>query len=202
MLSDQTTFSELQLWNRIKAGDKNALAEIYNLHIHALYNYGNKIFQHPQLVEDAIHDLFLDLWRYRKNLSPIKSIRAYLYASLRRKIIRSIKSSSSLGLEPKWEELNLLTDSDEKKLIEKEFIDEQTAKLRTHLNNLSLKQYEAITLRFYDKLSYGDIANLMEMNEQSVRNLIQRGLKKLRQYSRLTISLFLISILLNCLSFI
>lgn len=189
---DTATDSESHLWNRVKAGDRNAFAEVYNLHAKALYNYGNKIFQKSSLVEDEIHELFVALWNYRKNLAPIISIRAYLYASLRRRLIQHKKNSNSLGYDYKWDELYLLTDSEEDKLIEKEFLDEQTEKLRSHLNNLSPRQYEAIILRFYDKLSYTDIANVMDVNEQSVRNLIQRGIENLRQYARLTISILLL----------
>ncbi|MEJ7644768.1 MAG: sigma-70 family RNA polymerase sigma factor [Chryseolinea sp.] len=190
---DKATLNETHLWDRIKAGDKNALAEIYNLHAKALYNYGNKIFQNSQCVEDEIHDLFVDLWNYRANLGQIISGRAYLYASLRRKILKHKKNLNSLGYDYRWEELHLLTDSDEDKLIKKEFMDDQTEKLRSHLNNLSPRQYEAIILRFYEQLGYGDIATVMEVNEQSVRNLIQRGIENLRQYSRLTISLLILA---------
>ncbi len=191
MFSDNTILSESHLWNRVKAGDTKAFEEVYNLHVKALYNYGNKIFQKSSLVEDEIHDLFVDLWNYRKNLSPVISIRAYLYSSLRRRIVKHKKASNSLGYDYRWDELHLLTDSEEDKLIEKEVLDEQTEKLRSHLNHLSPRQYEAIILRFYDKMSYSDIAGVMNVNEQSVRNLIQRGVENLRQYSRLTISILL-----------
>ena len=59
------------------------------------------------------------------------------------------------------------------------------------LNNLSPRQYEAIVLRFYNKLSYLEIAEVMDVNEQSVRNLIQRGIESLRQHSQLIVSLLL-----------
>jgi RNA polymerase sigma factor (sigma-70 family) len=59
------------------------------------------------------------------------------------------------------------------------------------LNNLSPRQYEAIVLRFYNKLSYLEIAEVMDVTEQSVRNLIQRGIESLRQHSQLIVSLLL-----------
>jgi RNA polymerase sigma factor (sigma-70 family) len=192
LFSDKNQSDESQLWDGIKAGDNRALEKVYNLHVKALYNYGNKICQNSSIVEDAIHDLFVDLVSYRKNLSPVISIKAYLFTSLRRKIIKAAKNSNAFGYDDKWEEFHLLVDSEEDRLIEMESLDEQTEKLRSNLNNLSPRQYEAIVLRFYDKLSYDDIATVMEVNEQSVRNLIQRGLENLRQYSRLTISIMLI----------
>lgn len=193
MRSNQQNTTETQLWSKIKAGDVKALELLYNQHVNALYNYGNKIFQNSQLVEDSIHDLFLDIWNYRKNLSPIMHTRAYLYTSLRRKISRTVQKNNFLPFDAKWDaDLQLLIGSHEDRVIEKDMLDEQTRKLRSHLNNLSPRQYEAIILKFYDKMSYEDIGALMEVNEQSVRNLIQRGLEKLRKYVRITISIFFI----------
>jgi RNA polymerase sigma factor (sigma-70 family) len=86
--------------------------------------------------------------------------------------------------------------SEESRVVEKELHDEQLEKLKKYLNNLSPRQYEAIILRFYDEMSYAEIALIMEVNEQSVRNLIQRGLEHLRQYSRLVVSVSSLLILL------
>lgn len=177
---------------RLKADDKEALAELYNDNVRALYNYGNKIAHSAIVVEDAIQDLFIDVWNYRKNLGEIRSMRAYLYASLRRKIVKSLNQNSVLNNDYRWDDLNLLDDSHEEKIIAKENSDERTIKLRANLKNLSPRQYEAIVLRFYDKLQYQEIATIMEMNEQSARNLIQRGIESLRQYSGIIVSLILI----------
>jgi RNA polymerase sigma factor (sigma-70 family) len=179
---------EQQLWDGIKAGDKKSLAAVYKLHAKALYNYGNKIYHNPSLVEDSIHDVFLDLWNYRQKLSPVISIRAYLFASVRRKIIRS-KESVVIGLDNKWVDFDFVVESDEKKIVDSEFHDEQVQRLKSHLNNLSPRQYEAIILRFYDKMHYRDIASIMEVNEQSARNLVQRGIEYLRQFARITVSI-------------
>ncbi|UII19628.1 RNA polymerase sigma factor [Fulvivirga ligni] len=190
MKTSQQNTIEIELWNKIKSGDVKALECLYNEHVDALYNYGNKIFQNAQLVEDSIHDLFLDIWNYRKNLSPIMHTRAYLYTSLRRKISKTVQKNNFLPFDAKWDaDLQLLIGSHEDRVIERDTVDEQTRKLRSHLNNLSPRQYEAIILKFYDKMSYEDIGSLMEVNEQSVRNLIQRGLEKLRKYARLAISI-------------
>jgi RNA polymerase sigma factor (sigma-70 family) len=189
--SEKNIFNEAVLWDGIKAGDRSAFAQIYDQHLKALYNFANKICQDSLLIEDAIHDLFVDLWKYRENLSSTISVRAYLYASLRRRIVKlDNQNSNILRYDHKWEELNMVSFSQESEITEKETKDEQIKKLKAHLNNLSPRQYEAIILRFYDELSYEEIALIMEVNEQSVRNLIQRGLSHLRQFSGLVMSLF------------
>lgn len=190
MFSDKATENS-DLWNRIRAGERNALACLYNIHVGSLYNYGNKIARSSIIVEDAIQDLFIDLWNYRKNLGIANSVRSYLYASLRRKIIKSMQESHEFCSDYQWDDMHLMVDSEEDKIIAREYTDEKVARLRASLNNLSPRQYEAIVLRFYNKLSYLEIAEVMDVNEQSVRNLIQRGIESLRQHSQLIVSLLL-----------
>ncbi|MCX8491918.1 MAG: sigma-70 family RNA polymerase sigma factor [Cyclobacteriaceae bacterium] len=148
--------------------------------------YCNKICHNPPLVEDTIQDVFVDIWRLRATLTPCRSIKAYLYASLRRRILKEDQKKSLLDFD--WNEMRLATLSDESILIEKEVHDEQLKKLKANLGNLSPRQYEAIMLRFYDQLSYAEIGSLMNANEQSVRNIIQRGIEHLRQSSKRVVS--------------
>jgi RNA polymerase sigma-70 factor (ECF subfamily) len=180
--------NDLILWTGLRAGDKLALEQIYNRYAKALYNYGRKVCTNTVLVEDAIQDLFIDLWRYRTRLSSQVSVRFYLYAALRRKIMKEDQRHTAVHFSFHWDELNLISFSEETNVIHNEIMSEQSRQLKYNLNNLSPRQYEAIVLRFYDELSYAEIAAMMDVNEQSVRNLVQRGLEHLRQYARLIVS--------------
>jgi len=50
------------------------------------------------------------------------------------------------------------------------------------LNRLTDRQREAIYYRYIEELSMEEISILMNMNVQSVQNIIQRSLKKLREF--------------------
>jgi RNA polymerase sigma factor (sigma-70 family) len=199
LLSQEHTGQDTALWSELKKGNRFAFARIYDTYIDALYNFGNKLYQNPQVVEDAIHDLFVDLWRYREKLASVSSVRVYLYVSLRRRIVQSSKAGNVFLYDLEWDKLNLASLPEETRLMEKEGNDQQLERLKRYLNNLSPRQYEAIILRFYDDMSYTEIAAIMEVNEQSVRNLVQRGLEHLRQYSRLAVPLLLLPVLASVL---
>lgn len=81
-----------RLWEAFKSGSKEAYAEIYEKNIHPLLNYGLKISSDNALVEDSIHDLFIDLWKSREKLSSTSSVRFYLFKALRYKICRNKKN--------------------------------------------------------------------------------------------------------------
>src|SRR5690554_5020341 len=80
-----------QIWDRFKTGDRRAFEIIYNEYIDALFAYGSRITSHKALVEDAIQDLFLDVYTYGKRLRKPESLEFYLYKSLKRIIIRKLK---------------------------------------------------------------------------------------------------------------
>lgn len=188
------------LWNKIKGGDKLALAKLYDRYVKVLYNYASKIHKDKETIEDAIHDLFVDIWRYRQNISSTTSVRYYLYLSLRRKIVKSaVRQSSYINDGVNWEDVkSLVLLPSENSLIELEIMDERTRRLKKYLNNLSPRQYEAVVLRFYDDFSYEEIASIMNLNAQSARNLVQRGLIQLRQYAQLLISWAAFILICNC----
>ena len=53
--------------------------------------------------------------------------------------------------------------------------------LESLMCRLSPRQREALTLYYIEEKKYEDICSIMDMNYQSVRNLMHRGLTKLRE---------------------
>src|SRR6056300_4953 len=80
------------LWYAMKNGDTRALEMIYNQHVDYLYNYGYKFSKDKDKTMDAIHDLFLELYKYRKKLSEDVNVKAYLTRSLRNIIYKNTGS--------------------------------------------------------------------------------------------------------------
>jgi RNA polymerase sigma factor (sigma-70 family) len=190
---------EIQWWKAMVKGDENAFAKLYESYFKILYNYGRKICSDSSHVEDCIHDLFVDLWRYRATLSDTTSVRFYLYRSLRRKIVKDKDEVLKLYDDASFieEVLHLSSQSPELDIIQSESRDHKTAQLRKLLNDLSPRQYEALVLYYYDEFTYDEIASILNINEQSARNLVHRGLLQLRDYAKHIVSIALIAV--SCL---
>jgi RNA polymerase sigma factor (sigma-70 family) len=173
---------DVRMWNELRAGDQKALKYIYEQHFKNLINYGYRITSDQDLVMDCIHDLFTDLWRLRAGLGETDSIRNYLIGSLRRRILKSLKSSARNTAE--------LTDAHDRSdenmnfelaLIREESESQDKLKLEKALAQLSKRQREAIYLKYSEGLDYEQICELMDLQYQSVRNLISTGLQRLRE---------------------
>ncbi|QHT69993.1 sigma-70 family RNA polymerase sigma factor [Rhodocytophaga rosea] len=186
---------ELQVWTNFKNGDKQALAQIYTSTVKALLNYGQKFIADKDIVADLIQDLFIEIWNHRENLSSTSSIKYYLLKALRYKIIRHLNQNKHISVR------NGISDnytfelvfSHESLLIEDISQEEEKEKLSLALAQLTKRQREAIYLRYYNNLSYPEIASLMAVSEQAVYNLVSKALKSLQQYLLHNIYLFLLS---------
>jgi RNA polymerase sigma-70 factor (ECF subfamily) len=79
--------TEQELWEGIRQSDESAFTQVFDKFHATLYNYGRKLCDDSGLVEDAVQEVFIDIRRLRKNLTPnVSSIKFYLYGSLRRRI--------------------------------------------------------------------------------------------------------------------
>jgi RNA polymerase sigma factor (sigma-70 family) len=179
----QSPDEEALRWSQFKNGDREAFAAIYQQHSVSLIAYGMKLCHDPDLLKDQIQELFVELWHSRENLSLTNSVKFYLLKALRYKLIRQEKNNAtrvgmdwrSVALSGKYREEPVETS-----LIEKEIHESQMALLRKAIKGLSLRQQEIIQLRFFQGLSNEQIAELMNMNYQSVSNLLYRALCRLK----------------------
>ena len=184
MMSWDSTHEDCQLWTGFKANDRGAFAELYRRYVRVLYNYGAKFTKDSDLLEDAIQDLFTDLWRLRHNLADTTSVKFYLFGALRRRLHKRISADSIyvernlienldsiFGTEPSHEQVQIGRETQE--LLKQN--------LQRALAGLPKRQYEALNLKFYENFPYPQIAEIMGVNEQSVRNFIQKAIQTLRE---------------------
>ncbi len=195
MTSVSTPIEDKILWQAFKRGDEIAFTTLYQRYVRVLYSYGKKLMVSDGTVEDLVQDLFIELWQTRARLADVESPKFYLFRSLRRKIYKNVNHIALSGQNWEFADERVLPVAlpKEFEIIEAENFQKQKDDLETWLKSLPPRQYEVLTLRYYQDFSYAEISELLSINEQSVRNLAQRAVLKLRQ---LTIPTLLISLLL------
>ncbi|MCE6988552.1 RNA polymerase sigma factor [Dyadobacter sp. CY323] len=182
------------LWQAFKLGDEDAYTRLYQKYVRVLFSYGKKILTDDSRVEDIVQDLFIDLWQSRARLADVENPRFYLFSVLRRRILKSLSKEPAILQDWEFTDEEILPVSlpEEFYIIEAEGIEKQKHHLDTWLKSLPVRQYEVLMLRYYQDFSYQEIAAILSINEQSVRNLITRALEKLRQ---LTVQMLIVLIL-------
>jgi len=180
----------IECWNLLRAGDRKSFAHIYSFYADDLFTYGSYFSQDRDLVKDAIQELFIDIWRMRENLSATTSVKFYLFRSLRRKLHVLTETRTSFSTFDSEADLPEVI-SHEEEFMNRETQDGRLKQLHRLLSQLPPRQFEAIRLCYFDNFDLKETASIMQMNEQSVRNLIQRSIRHLRQLFTTIVSLFL-----------
>lgn len=168
-------------WNRFKNGDREAFGIIYNEYVDLLYDYGLKITPNKEFVKDCIQDLFIDLYRYGKNLQTPISLEFYLFKSLKRLIIKKIQvkhrqvsfqeydsSAFEISFNSEWEILQ--NESDRNRL----------SLLKNIIKKLDPRKKELLYLKFNSGLNYSEIGDIVGLKPDTVKKQVYRLIDSLR----------------------
>ena len=149
-----------------------------------LQNYGQHLTGRTAVVEDAIQEVFMALWRSDTSVDDLEHPRSYLLAALRRQVLRQLKDERKRRTRQQ-EQANstpTFTLTHEDLVIAHEQRAEQQAKVEKALDTLSERRREALYLRFQHGLTHREIAEVMEIAYQTARNYVSEALLHIRQY--------------------
>jgi RNA polymerase sigma factor (sigma-70 family) len=170
--------SDVELWQGLLEGNKSDFAALYQRHAKDLFHYGYKLSSDTDIVQDAIQDLFIEIWSRRINATVVTQIKFYLFKALRYKLIRILKKQS---IRLKDHEKDVIDDSAGADWAIPDLQSEQIEKLQHCIQQLPIRQQEALNLKYYQNFSSDEIARIMEINYQSVSNLLFKALETLRK---------------------
>ncbi len=173
------TDQDIVLWEAFRKDDKEAFSALFRKYYGSLFLFGNKFMPDKSLLEDAIQELFLELWQ-GKLPPPVFSVKAYLLKSLKYKLLKLIRKheqSESLKEhgDPSFEW------SHENFLIAEQESEEKKQQVLQAVAQLSNRQKEIIYLKFYQNLSYDEVSEIMNINYQAARNLLYQSIKALKK---------------------
>ncbi len=179
-------------WELLIEGDKEAFIFIYETFYQDLFTYGFSLSGDKELTKDCLQDMFLEIWYNRAQLNrEVANIRSYLFTWLRRKIHKDLKQQTTHsynGTHPAGTEHELPY---EELLIRFQQNAEDRQKLTVALAKLTKKQLQIIKLRYFDNLSYEQIAEKTSLTGRTVYNHVYEAIRHLRSCMRISL-LFLI----------
>ncbi|PTN10543.1 RNA polymerase sigma-70 factor (ECF subfamily) [Mangrovibacterium marinum] len=170
---------DYEIWQRFRNGDEKAFTYIFDTYHLQLFEYARRFTMNEDIVRDSIQDLFFELANKKEKLSPTDNILFYLLKSLRLRILGNLRKDKNHNIEVKSEIpdeflLSYAADADD---LEKEL---RLDLLAEAVNRLPARQKETIYLKFYKNLSNAEVAEVMQVNYQSVGNNIQKAIHKLK----------------------
>ena len=191
--SSNHAFDEKEYWSKIKLGDKTALEGLYTLLAHELMAYGLSIVPNRSLVKDCVQELFIEIWRYRKNGGEVKNVKMYVFRSLAYKVNKEISKEKKRHAKEQAEGFHSLYFRNDAEMgvinLQKEEMVNQ--RLVEALEKLPSRQKEVIRYVFFENLSNDQISKLMGISVQSVYTLTWKAICNLRKHYLLLFLLLL-----------
>lgn len=131
-------------------------------------------------VEEVVQDVFLNVWEKAAFLDPAGNIRAYLYATLRNKILHELRTEANRSFY--MEKIRALRPGHETEDCLKAIYAEETeAQISRIIANLSPRSREAFQLSRSENLSYREIAARMHLSVSTVEKHVAKVLRTLRK---------------------
>lgn len=170
-------------WEQMRLGHKQALFELYNRMYFHLIRFGLKINPDDELVKDCVNQIFLNLWDKRGRLQAVDHVKSYLMTSLRHCIADQLfhinRTNTALNKMCAEEDVNEL--SYEEIMIGVQQDEDLKRKLKLAIAQLSPRQMELIQLKFFEGLSYEQIAGKTSQSVKTAYNTIYDAIKVLRR---------------------
>ena len=190
--------SDIALWTQLRLGDEEAFSSLFERYYSTLVNYGKTLMTGEDRVKDCVQDVFVDIWSYRHKLNEAIVVKAYLLSSVRKRIARLHHREHIFSNIKHIDSLEFLFDfSNEDRLIADETTAKKVEQLNKSINQLSDRQKEAIYLRYHQGLTVEQVAEVLNLNYQSTKNLLHRAILQLRKDFPISVLFLLLNISLN-----
>ena len=179
-------------------GDTMAFRDIHRVLFKGLYNYALKLLQDGELAGDAVQDLFVRIWVRRGQIGVIKRVKPYFFTALSRQVLNQLRNLHLRELQISGMPRPDFEFSPEEIVVRNEEYENLQHKIAALLNELPRRQKEVIYLRYFAEMDNTQIAEVMGIHYQSVLNLTQKALQKLRSADLLTVFFSLVALYRWC----
>ena len=172
--------SDLLLLIRTREGDVKSFEILFKSYYLPLLNYSATITGRREISEEIVQELFYNLWRERERLSITKSIKSYLYNSVRNRSIdycrrRKFEESSSDILE------NISSGTSWESPQERAEAGEMERIINRILARMPARRRDIFMMHREGNKKYEEIAAILSLSVKTVEAEMAKALKVLRK---------------------
>lgn len=161
-------------------GDQTAFMALYDMYADLLLDYGLCITSDRELVKDCVQDVFVQLIS-KASCTRVRKVTSYLLVSLRNRLLDEFRRKSHVAETAVEDIISPIVVGDvENHYIQKEKGLNESGTIKALMRELTPRQRQVFTLYYIEQRKYEDICRIMQMNYSCVRNLVHRGMVRLR----------------------
>jgi RNA polymerase sigma-70 factor (ECF subfamily) len=163
-------------FEKIRAGDVVAFRAVFDKYYTPMCHYALKFIHDTYLADDIVQEVFIRIWEAKEKIRIVKSLKSYLYISVRNKCLDKLKSEHIRSLHAKsfFEERDKVIDS----------IDVEYEEFRYHLSacveKLPPRCKDIYTYSRFQNIRQEKIALEMGISLKTVKSQIGKALRLIR----------------------
>ncbi|MCF0040247.1 RNA polymerase sigma factor [Dyadobacter fanqingshengii] len=183
----------LNLWQQSQAGDSLAFCQLADKQYRTLFNYATNFTSDREFIKDSIQELLIHIWEKRQTIH-IQFVSIYFLKALRNQLLQEFRRNNPANSLLDIDEVGQISDYQtvETEIEQSEIYSENQIKVRSAINELPRRQKEVVFLKYFEGMDNEQIADLMQVNRQSVANLLFKAITSLKTHIRAVASLILI----------
>lgn len=166
------------LFSAIREGKRDAFESLFQRYYPMLCRYAATYLDEREETEDAVQDVFVYLWNNRQTLVMPKSVRSYLYTSVKHRALnilkhRAVERSHSRLLTEFIEDLSRTEYSEEEQA--------QIEQIRHVLSTLPQQCRTVFTMSCLEGKKYKEIAEELRISVNTVKYHILKAYRDIRE---------------------
>jgi len=178
------------LITRAREGDKNAQGKLVQLWYKRIYNFAYKFFFDHDLAMEVSQKTFISMHKNIAGLQEVGRFKSWMYTiavNYCREEARKKKATRAMSLHDlrpgegeesyRWEESHHRSENPERQLRQSELSD----LLQDCLLELSVEQREVVIMKEYEGLKFREIAETLNISENTVKSRMYYGLEGLKK---------------------
>jgi RNA polymerase sigma-70 factor, ECF subfamily len=172
MMDEKTQISNL------KKDDSVSFEKIFTLYHRRIYNFCLSLHQSPDDAAETVQKVFVALWEQRQMVDENKPLGEYLYSITRYMIYNDFRRK--VYKQAVFDHFSLNSSEKNDSTKDEVLFDELLAFLESQIEKLPERQREILKLSRYEGLSYRQIAQKLNITQNTVDTQIRRALDFLR----------------------
>lgn len=171
-------FDDEELMLKVKNGDLDALAPLFEKYHIKLYNFFLRLSRNKDISNDLTQNVFQRIIAYRESYNEQGKFRTWMYQIARNVLFKHYQENKFLSsdfFEPEYIE------KDEKTAIEEMDLETKKSNLLEALRQLTSEQQEILELSKFQGLKYQEISEITGSSVAAIKVKVHRAIHKLKE---------------------
>lgn len=163
---------------QIRDGDAQAFESLFRSYCSKLVRFSYRFVHDADTAENIVQDVFVNIWTHRASLDPQRNFRSYIYASVRNRALEDLRHQQVV--QDAVADLKTLV-PDVRTPEDEHHSRELAIAIQRAIDKLPERCRTIFVMSRTDRLTYREIAEVLDISVKTVETQMGRALQVLRK---------------------